>query len=91
MRLPSLPATLKRGVGRRILGFFMLAGVLPVLFTAGLAYHEIGRGLEQDVGRTLRGHAKDYGLDLLARLQRASAAADEIALIVEKDGPQSLR
>ena len=91
MRLPSLPATLKRGVGRRILGLFMLAGVLPVVFTAGLAYHEIGRGLELDVGRTLRGHAKDYGLDLMARLQRASAAADEIALIVERDGPRSLQ
>ncbi|MDJ0904466.1 MAG: EAL domain-containing protein [Woeseiaceae bacterium] len=88
MRLPSLPVTLKSGVGRRILGFFVLAGVLPVLFTAGLAYHEIGRGLEQDVGRTLRMHAKDYGLDLLARLQRTSAAADQIALIVEEDGPQ---
>lgn len=88
MQLPSLPVTLKRGVGRRILGFFVLAGVLPVLFTAGLAYHEIGRGLEQDVGRNLRAHAKDYGLDLLARLQGTSAVADQIALIIEEDGPQ---
>ncbi len=88
MALPSLPITLKRGVGRRILGFFVLAGVLPVLFTAALAYYEIGRGHEQDLGRDLRTHAKDYGLDLLARLQRTAAAADQIAMIVEKDGPE---
>ena len=48
MSFPSLPVTLKRGVGRRILGFFMLAGLLPVLFTAALAYYEMGRGLNQD-------------------------------------------
>lgn len=85
-----MPVTLKRGVGRRILGFFILAGVLPVVFTAGLAYHEIGRGLEEDVGRSLRAHAKDYGLDLLSRLQRTSGAADQIASIVERDGRQSI-
>ena len=91
MPLPSLPATLKRGVGRRILGFFILAGVLPVVFTAGLAYNEIGRGLEQDVGRTLRSHAKDYGLNLLTRLQQTSAAADQIARIVEREGAEAIK
>jgi len=85
MNLPSLPKTLKRGVGRRILVFFMLAGLLPVLFTAGLAYHEMGRGLDQDVGRALREHAKDYGLDVLSRLQLTSDAADQLALIIERD------
>ena len=34
----SLPAIMTSGVGRRILGFFLLAGVLPVIVTAMLAY-----------------------------------------------------
>ena len=90
MSLPSLPVTLKRGVGRRILGFFMLAGLVPVLFTAGLAYLEVGRGLNQDVAQTLREHAKDYGLDVLARLQLMSDSADQIALVIERDAAEAL-
>ena len=86
MNLPSLPITLKRGVGRRILGFFILAGILPVVFTAGLAYYEVGRGLETEVNKTLRQHAKDYGLDVLARLQRTSEAADQLARIIDSAG-----
>ena len=86
MHLPSLPESLKHGVGRRILGFFILAGILPVVFTAGLAYHEISRGLEQEVGKALRDSAKNYGLDVLARLQRTSEAADHIAHVIEKEG-----
>ncbi len=86
MQLPSLPLSLKRGVGRRILGFFILAGVLPVVFTAGLAYYEIGRGLEQEVSSTLREHAKDYGFVVLSRLQRMSKAADQLASVVENEG-----
>jgi HAMP domain-containing protein len=75
-----------RGVGRRILGFFILAGILPVIFTAGLAYYEIGRGLEQEVSRTLREHAKEYGLDVLSRLQHMSKAADQLAIVVNEQG-----
>ena len=90
MSFPSLPASLKRGVGRRILGFFMLAGVLPVVFTAGLAYYEIGRGLEQEVSRTLRAHAKDYGLDVLSRLQNMSEAADQVANIIGTQGASAV-
>ena len=86
MNLPSLPMTLKQGVGRRILGFFILAGILPVVFTAGLAYYEVGRGLETEVNRTLRQHAKDYGLDVLARLQRTNESADQLAHIIESAG-----
>jgi diguanylate cyclase (GGDEF)-like protein len=86
MRLPSLPVSLKRGVGRRILGFFLLAGILPVAFTAGLAWFEMGRGLEQDVGKSLRASAKEYGIDMLGRLQQASDAAVAISDIVEEGG-----
>jgi diguanylate cyclase (GGDEF)-like protein len=68
----------------------MLAGLLPVLFTAGLAYHEMGRGLNQDVGQTLRQHAKDYGLDVLARLQLTSDAADQLAFVTVRDAEISV-
>jgi diguanylate cyclase (GGDEF)-like protein len=90
MRLPSLPLTLKRGVGRRILGFFILAGLLPVLFTAGLAYYEMGRGLNQDAGRTLREHAKDYGLGVLARLQLMRDSAEQLAIVMRNDGAAAI-
>jgi diguanylate cyclase (GGDEF)-like protein len=89
MQLPSLPVSLKRGVGRRIFGLFILAGLLPVLFTAALAYYEIGRGLEQDVSRSLREDAKDYGLNVLTRLQQTSVAADQLAHVIERDGLQT--
>lgn len=86
----SLPDSIRRGVGRRILGFFVLAGLLPVLFTAGLAYYEVSRGSEKDVNRTLRNSAKSYGLDVLARLQIISDASDQIVRIMEQDGPAAV-
>ena len=82
--------SLKRGVGRRIFSLFLLAGVLPVVFTAALAYYEIGRGLEQEVGATLRESAKDYGLDVLTRLQQTAAAADQLATVIENDGSKGI-
>ena len=90
MQLPNFPVTLKHGVGRRILSYFLLAGVLPVVFTAALAYYEFGRGLEEEVGRDLREHAKDYGLELLARMQHLSGAVDQIALVVNEGGQDAL-
>ena len=90
MSLPNFPVTLKRGVGRRILGYFFLAGILPVVFTAALAFHEFTRGLEQEVQRDLREHAKDYGLELLSRLQHVSMAADQIAVVVNSRGAEGL-
>ena len=86
MALPSLPRTLKRGVGRRILGFFVLAGILPVIFTAGLAYNEMWRGHEQDVKRMLTASAKSYALDVLGRLQISADAAEQMALVVAESG-----
>ena len=81
----GLPMSLRRGVGKRILGYFLLAGVVPTVFTAGLAYYEVGRGLQHDVYESLRRTAKDYGLDVMGRLQRASTATEQIASVVEQD------
>lgn len=75
-----------RGVGRRILGLFLLAAILPVIFTAFLAYNEIGRGLEGQVHRKLREHSKAYGVDIVARLTRASDKAAALANVIERYG-----
>ncbi len=90
MRLPSLPRTLRQGVGRRILGFFVLAGILPVIFTAYLAYNEMGRGLEQEVRRSLTASAKTYALDVLARLQQTADATEQLALVIAESGPAKI-
>lgn len=90
MALLKMPTTLKRGVGRKILSFFLLAALLPLAFTASLAYLELDRGTREDVGRTLRANAKDYGLDLLGRVHRVSAAADDIVSIYEVRGVSGL-
>jgi diguanylate cyclase (GGDEF)-like protein len=86
MRLTGLAEILTSGVGRRIFGLFLLAGILPVLVTALLAYVEIGRGLEHDVSRQLRDYSKAYGTEVVERLIRASQKADEIARIAEEEG-----
>ena len=90
MPLPSIPRTVKRGVGRRIMSYFLLAGLVPLVFTVALAYHEFGRGLKQDVQLELREHAKDYGLELLFRLQQLSAVADELATVVVQQEQENL-
>ena len=90
MALPTIPTTLKRGVGRKILSLFLLASLLPVFFTAGLAYFEIQRSTEAEISRSLRASAKDYGLDLLGRLQRASLAAGNVQSMLEREGISGL-
>ncbi len=73
--------TFSKGVGKRIFGFFLLASVVPMLFTAGLAYHEIGRNAEKEAARELRNSAKAYGVDILTRLQLIGSHAREVVRI----------
>ena len=87
----GLSNVLTRGVGRRILGLFFLAALLPVIFTAFLAYYEIGRGLEQDVGRELRDISKSYGVGILTRLESASEKAAELVRIIEEGGVEGIQ
>ena len=77
MAFAGLHASLKRGVGRRIFSLFLLAGIFPVLFTASLAYFEVGRSTSEDVQKTLHANARQYGFELLNRLQQAAAAAED--------------
>jgi diguanylate cyclase (GGDEF)-like protein len=87
----SLSSIFSAGVGRRILGLFLLAGILPVVFTAFLAYHEIGRGLEQQVTKTLRENSKSYGIDILSRLSEASRKAAALVRVIDADGAEATK
>jgi diguanylate cyclase (GGDEF)-like protein len=83
MNQKSLSGILVSGVGRRIFGFFLLAGIVPVILTALLAYFEVGRGIEQDVSRQLREYSKSYGTDIVERLIRAS---DKASVVIDEAG-----
>ena len=86
MAASGISRILTAGVGRRILLSFLLAGILPVIFTALLAYNEVGRGLEREVNKDLRENSKAYGVEILARLSRTSDKAEELIKVVESDG-----
>ena len=73
-------------VGRRIVGYFLLAGLAPLILTVALAYYEYGRGLRQEVQAHLSDHARDYGEELLTRLRDLSATADELAFLLPESG-----
>ncbi|MGI9200622.1 MAG: putative bifunctional diguanylate cyclase/phosphodiesterase [Woeseiaceae bacterium] len=91
MALLKMPTTLKRGVGRKILSFFLLAGLLPVALTASLAYLEVERGMYEEVGRTLRADARAYGQDLLGRIRFTSTAADDATNMFRIEGLPGLQ
>ena len=82
MSQSSINRTLTSGVGRRIFVFFLIAAILPMVFTAWLAWHEFNRGLEGETSRILKDSAKEYGIEVLTRLQLASEKAEEIVRIV---------
>jgi diguanylate cyclase (GGDEF)-like protein len=77
---------LSRGVAARIFGLFLIAAVVPMLFTAWLAWHAFSNGLEREIERSLRSSAKEYGVEVLTRLQLASEKAKEVIRIAERDG-----
>lgn len=81
---------LSRGVSKRIFGLFLVAAVVPMMFTAWLAWHEFNRGLEQESERALRSSASEYGVRLQTRLQLASDKAREIIRIARRDGLSSI-
>ena len=82
----SINRTLTSGVGRRIFSFFLLAAILPMVFTAWLAWHEFNRGLEGETSRILKDSAKEYGIEVLTRLQLASEKAAEVVRIAAEGG-----
>ena len=71
-----------KGVGKRIFALFFLAAIVPMLFTAWLAYHEFNRGVEREASRILKAQAKEYASEILSRLQLASGKADEVIRLI---------
>ncbi|MGB5411978.1 MAG: EAL domain-containing protein [Woeseiaceae bacterium] len=90
MRVPVLPTTMKHGVGKRILQLILIAATIPALITACLAYYEINRSTKQDAATQLRGSAKAYGVELISRLERASASLEQLADERTRATPQAL-
>ncbi len=82
----SIRKTMTRGVGRRILGVLMLAAIVPMIFTAGLAYYEFNRGLETEAAKSLKNSAKEYGVEILTRLELATEKSAQVVRIVEEEG-----
>ena len=91
MAASRLTTIFTAGVGRRILGLFLLAGILPVIFTAFLAYHEIGRGQEQEVSNSLRESSKSYGVDVLTRLSDAAEKSAALVAVIENDNVDEIQ
>ena len=78
--------SLTRGVGLRIFMSVLIAAFIPMMFTAWLAWHEFNRGLEDETSRILKESAKEYGIEILSRLQLASEKATEITRITRDGG-----
>lgn len=78
-----LSQALRRGVGRKILGLFLVAGVLPVMFTAGLAFSEFDRAAKAKVYDNLHQSAKAYGFDIFTRISTAADKALELSIAIK--------
>ncbi|MCP5093317.1 MAG: EAL domain-containing protein [Gammaproteobacteria bacterium] len=78
------------GVGRRIFAFFLFAAVVPMLFTAWLAFHEFNRQVQTQSSNELKANAKEYGIEILSRLQFASAKGAEVVRVAERDGTSAI-
>jgi len=65
---------------------FFLAGTIPVLVAAILAYQEITNGQLAAAQRLLQQHSRDFGTEILSRLAAAAEKAEEFVRIAESDG-----
>ncbi len=83
MSSSGLTRLFRRGLGRRMLILLCLAGLLPVVVTASLAYVEVRRGAETEAYDDLRTSAKNLGVDVLNNLllaaNNAVALADKLS------------
>ena len=79
MASDRISTTLSKGVGRRIVGLFFAAGVLPVVLTVALAYFEFGRSNYVESTNALRDDAKLHAAEILQRIDSAKQKAEEIS------------
>ena len=90
MTRSSLSGLFKSAVGRRIFLLFLIAALLPVAFTAYFSYDEVHRGHKQEVFTNLRDNAKNFGVEMLARLEDASGKADILRDLVDQRGRDAI-
>ncbi len=86
MSISVVRTAFRQGVGKRVFELFMVAAILPMLITAVLAYSEFNRGLRQETSKALKNSAKEYGVEILTRLEQSAYKADELVRIVERKG-----
>ncbi|MBT8067727.1 MAG: EAL domain-containing protein [Gammaproteobacteria bacterium] len=86
MSASTFRRVLSRGVGKRILGYFLIAAVVPMLFTGWLAHYEFGQKAESEAARALKDDAKEYGKEILTRLQLVDSKATEFMRILADAG-----
>ncbi|HNP64982.1 MAG TPA: EAL domain-containing protein [Woeseiaceae bacterium] len=78
------------GVGRRIFVLFLIAAIVPMTISTGLAFFEFHRSLEIEASQSLRASAKDYGLQILGRLQVADRRSSELLEMIEASNELAL-
>ncbi len=79
----------RRHVGRRVLGLFLIVGLLPMLLMAYLSYAKITDGLRQETLVSLRENAKSIGMRIAENLKQVSDTSQLIARAAVDD-PENL-
>ena len=77
----SLPNSLRRGVGRRVLILLLVAAALPAMVTGTLAWFEATRVVKTEAAAQLRSTAKAYGVELFSRLERQTQKINQLVRI----------
>lgn len=84
MRQPGIDVIGSR-VGRRVLGMFLLAGLLPMLLMVYLSYLKVTDGIERGILVDLRENAKAIGMRIVDNWRDLSDSANRIALALDDD------
>ncbi|MBT8111666.1 MAG: EAL domain-containing protein [Gammaproteobacteria bacterium] len=79
----------RRHVGRRVLGLFLIVGLLPMLLMAYLSYGKITDGLRRETLISLRESAKSIGMRIAENLNQVSDTTQLIARAAIDD-PENL-
>lgn len=78
MASQNFKANLSRGVGRRIFVLFLIASLVPVLFTLGLAQFEISSSHAAMATDTMKARAKEFGFNIKTRIDYMALKSEEL-------------
>lgn len=90
MSAPTLRLDFRHGVGRRILMLFLVAALVPMLFTLGLAQFEISRSHSAIATGTMKSSAKEFGVDIKTHLDYAAQKTEQLLIEITSGGPESI-